>query len=141
MSEDQLQDAGRIIKQIDSKTTRPINKAKELLEKVKSEKAQFEQDKKDKQKADEFVNKVFTALTKTHTRRVIDPNTRKFIGIKFRYVEDSYGKDIYDYVAYNTDPFEQKILEKLEIKFDPNDPKDGSWIDKPININWLNTKY
>jgi hypothetical protein len=115
--------------------------AKSILEKLTKERSDKKLRKEEKEKANTFFDRVFNSLTKTRTRKLSDPNTSKFIGMRFKYMEDSYGKSIYDYVCYNNDPFEQKLLEKIEVKFDDNDPKDGSWVDKPIQIVWLDVHY
>lgn len=115
--------------------------AKELLQKVIKERDAKKLAKEEKNKAHTFFHRVFDSLNKTRTRKIIDPNTGKFIGIRFKYIEDSYGKSIYDYVCYNNDPFELKLLEKIEVQFDPNDPKDNTWVDKPVNIVWLDRHY
>lgn len=115
--------------------------AKQLLEKVTKEREEKKLAKEEREKANMFFNNVFSSLTYTRTRKIVDPNTHKFIGMRFKYTEDANNKSIYDYVCYNNDPFELKLLEKIEVKFDPNDPKDGSWIDKPISINWIDRNY
>ena len=116
--------------------------AQEILQKVSAERKQREEDKLSKQKADEFFAKLQHCLTLTQTRTIVDPNTKKWIGMKFKYTEDGYGKNIYDYVEYNDNPEEQKLLENIEVRYmDANDPKDGSWIEKGIDIVWKNKNY
>jgi hypothetical protein len=113
----------------------------ELLDKITKDKEDREQARADKKRANEFIGKIFGALQKIHSRRITHPVTRKFIGMKFKYVSDGEGKTIYDYIVYNKDPFEKKLLENMEFEFDENDNKDGQWIDKRIKPIWLNTKY
>lgn len=127
-----------------AKEQAPANKidfVQNLLDKVTKDKQDREQARADTKRANEFIDKIFRALNKIHSRRIVDPRTKKFIGMKFKYVEDAEGKSIYDYIVYNKDPFEKKLLENLEFKFDPSDNKDGQWINKRIKPVWLNTKY
>lgn len=121
--------------------TKRIDIAEQILNKVAEEKAERQKVIDDKNKATEFYDRVFVALTKIRSRRVAHPKTKKFIGIKFKYKIDGYGKTIYDYICYNKDSFEKKLIENLEIKFDPNDKKDGGWIDKRISIAVINPRY
>lgn len=118
-----------------------VSKAEELLNKVQEEKQTRDEKLIERAKADKFFAKVFQAENNTHNRTLIHPETKKVIGRKFKYREDGDGKNIYDYVCYNEDPFEQKMLEKLKIEFDENDPKDGSWVDKRIKIDWKDRTY
>lgn len=115
--------------------------AKQILEKVTKERDEKKLRHEERDKAHIFFSNVFAALTYTRTRKITDPVTNKFIGMRFKYTEDPNNKSIYDYVCYNNDPFELKLLEKIEVVFDENDPKDGSWIDKPITINWIDRHY
>lgn len=115
--------------------------AKQILEKVSQERSSRKQALEEREKANKFYHRLHLALTKTRTRKVEDPITHKHIGMRFKYTEDGNGKSIYDYLFYNNDPFEQKLIENLNIKIDPNDPKDGSWVDKPIKLGWLNRNY
>lgn len=123
------------------KNSGQIDLIEQLLNKVTKEKQDLQKTIDDRNRAHEFYDNVFNSLTKIHSRRITDPRTKRFIGMKFKYITDGNGKSIYDYVEYNKDPFEQKLLENLEVKYDENDSKDGSWIDKTISITWLNTKY
>ena len=117
------------------------NQAKQILAEVTKEREERKQTLEEREKANLFYHKIEVARTKTQTRRIEDPITHKYIGMRFKYTEDGDGKNIYDYLFYNNDPFEQKLLENLEIRIDPKDPKDGSWVDKPIDIVWLNRNY
>ena len=129
------------VKAAKSQEHRKFDFVQDLLDKVTKDKQDREQERADKKRANEFIGKIFGALQKIHSRRITDPRTKKFIGMKFKYVPDGSGKSIYDYIVYNKDPFEKKLLESLEFEFDPNDNKDGQWIDKRIKPVWLNTKY
>lgn len=114
--------------------------AKDILERVNKERNAKKLAKEERQKAHKFYARLWTALAKTKTRVIVDPNTKRWIGMKFKYGEVD-GQSIYDMVCYNNDPFEQKLLENIEVIFDPNDQKDGSWVSKPIDIKWLNKNY
>lgn len=113
-----------------------------LLEKVKSEKKEKEEKRQAKKKAKEFVNRVFASLNCVATRKIKNPKTNKIIGQKFRYINDKYGNSIYDYLEYNKDAFQRKIIEKCwKIRYDPNDNKDGGWIDERVDITWVNKDF
>ncbi|MDR4491383.1 MAG: hypothetical protein R2685_10860 [Candidatus Nitrosocosmicus sp.] len=118
-----------------------VDFAQVLLDKITKEKKDREEERENKKRANEFVGKIFASLQNCVTRRVIDPKTKRVIGYKFKYTTDGEGKSIYDYICYNKDEFEKKILEKMEFTFDPKDEKDGGWIDKRVEITWLNTRY
>lgn len=118
-----------------------IDQAQQLLEKITKEKQDVDTKRDNLKRANEFIGKIFRALQKTMTRRIIHPNTKKVIGYKFKYFADGDGKTIYDYITYNKDPFEKKILENLTIRYAEDDQQDCNWISKRIQIDWLNTNY
>lgn len=122
-------------------TNNKLDIAQQLLEKITKEKQDVDTQRANLKRANEFIGKIFGALQKTMTRRIVHPNTKKVIGYKFKYYGDGDGKTIYDYVTYNKDPFEKKILESLAIRYAEDDNQDCNWISKRIQIDWLNTKY
>ena len=116
------------------------DKAKSILAKVTKEREDKKLAKEEREKANKFYARIEECLAETKTRVIIDPVTKKWIGMRFKYGEIE-GKSIYDHLFYNNDPFEQKLLENIKIIIDPNDPKDGSWVDKRIGYVWLNRNY
>ncbi len=118
-----------------------VSKAEELLQKVKEEKDSREKKLKEKEKANSFFAKVFEAESLTHNKVVAHPETKKIMGRKFRYIEDGNGKNIYDYVCYNENPEEKEFLKKLDVQFDKDDPKDGSWVNGRVKVNWKDRNY
>lgn len=61
--------------------------------------------------------------------------TDEQVGTKMRYVQDPYGKTIYDYM---NDP---EITAHLGFKVPEGDNKDGSVIEKQISIYWVNPVF
>lgn len=116
------------------------DKAKRILAQVTKEREAKKLAKEEREKANKFFANIEECLARTQTRVIVDPVTKKWIGMRFKYGEVN-GKSIYDLLFYNNDPFEQKLLQNIEIKIDPNDPKDGSWVNNRIDYVWLNRNY
>lgn len=81
---------------------------------------------------------LMTALNALNYKETIiyrNEETGEEIGTKFRYTVDPFGKTIYDYMN------DEEITGHIGFVIDESDPQDGSFIEKPISIYWINPVF